>query len=226
MTRWHWGTILIIEGLLLNSFNSEFERAGMYKTIWIIVIVLNLALFYIRKRFEDKDLIYKKVPLSYIIYSVVMVLVFTFSYFQFNYVVMPYDFFQSDVFYVNYDYNDLRDDVRIEYYARNYYEYGEVYKESYDKDEIQAFLEFFRDVEVTSDYQEAGSPNVFMDWENDIHVMIRNMDVGSDTGYYVFSIDLLDTSDYAVRIESELGIEIYKVSDELRLFIVKHLLEE
>ena len=226
MTRWHWGTILIIEGLLLNSFNSEYERPGMYRTVWIIAIVMNLLLLFFRKKFKEKELIYRKVPISYIVYSAIMVLLFTFSYFQFNYVVMPYDFFRSDVFYEGYEYADLLDDVRIEYYARSYYEHGEVYRESYDKDEIQEFLEFFRGLEIVPDYLEAGSPNVLMDWNNDIHVMIRNMDVGSDEGYYVFSIDLLDTSDYAVRVENELGIEIYEVSDELRLFIVKHLLEE
>lgn len=174
--------------------------------------------------FKDKEYTIKGISLSEIVYVSLSLLLFSFSYFQFNYVVMPYDFFIGDAFPIGYEYKGLKDDVRIEYFARNYYEYGEVYRHSYDKDEIKTFLNFFEEIETTMDYELLGSPDVWMDWDDDIHVMIRNMDEDNDGGYYVFSINLVDSSTYSLKISGGGVTVIYEVPEELKEFIVEHLL--
>ena len=58
-----------------------------------------------------------------------------------------------------------------------------------------------------------------------MHVMIRNMDtMDEDSGYYVMSIDLVDTSNYSLKYATLDEVVIYEVPEELRDFIIEHLL--
>jgi hypothetical protein len=139
---------------------------------------------------------------------------------------MPYDFFKSDPMYFSYQYSNLNDDIRIEYYATDYYGEEEIYRVSNDKNEIEEFLEFFRDIETINTFELSETPNVYMDWNNDIHVMLRNLDPDGENGYYIFSIDLVDTSIYAYSSNDAGGTLVYEVPEELRAFIISHLLIE
>lgn len=216
---------LLILGIIYWGFYSPNERLEVYITV-IALLVLSFIILVIT------SILIKKKKISNMVQIIIAfvfigfnILLFTFSYFQFNYVVMPYDFYVADTFPYGYEYSDFKDDVRIEYYARDYYGTDEIYRESYDKDEIKEFLDLFKDIKVRMDYEEQGSPDIFRNWENDIHVMIRNMDEDDPTGgYYVMSIDLVDTSKYALKISGGDVVVFYEVTDELRDFIEEHLL--
>lgn len=216
---------LIGISIIYWSLYSPNERLNVY-ILMISLVVVSIVLLFITSILIKKKQISDKVQIviafAFIGFNILLVL---FSYFQFNYVMMPYEFYVADTFPYGYEYSDFKDDVRIEYYARDYYGTDEIYRESYDKDEIKEFLDLFKDIEVRMDYEEQGSPDIFKNWENDIHVMIRNMDEDDTTeGYYIMSIDLVDTSEYALKIIGGGVIVFYEVSDELRDFIEEHLL--
>ena len=218
---------LLALSIIYWRFYSPHERLPIYITV-ISLFALSILILFITFKIDKKNNISSKVKIiisfSFIGFNILLLL---FSYFQFNYVIMPYDFHNSDPFPYGYEYADLRDDVRIEYYARDYYGVDEIYRVSYDKDEIKTFLEFFKDIETRTDYQEQGSPNITLDWENDIHVMIRNMDEDDpDSGYYVMYIDLVDTSTFALKTSFNGVKTFYEVPEELRNFIIEHLLLE
>ncbi len=216
---------LIGLGVIYWGFYSPHERISTY-IIVVSLFALSLLLLLITSILSRKKVINARVQLifafSFIGFNI---LLGTFSYFQFNYVLMPYDFHVSDPFPTGYEYNDLKGDVRIEYYARDYYGEDEIYRESYDKDEIEEFLSFFKDIDTRMDYAEQGSPDIYKNWVNDIHVMIRNMDDDDpESGFYVMSIDIVDTSDYALKISGGGVVVFYEVPDDLKDFIEEHLL--
>lgn len=219
--------LLLVLSVIYWKFYSPHERLSTYITV-ISLFVLSILILFITFKIDKKNKISDKVKIiisfSFIGFNILLLL---FSYFQFNYVIMPYDFHASDPFPYGYEYADLKDDVRIEYYARDYYGVEEIYRVSYDKDEIKAFLEFFKDIETRTDYQAQGSPDISLDWENDIHVMIRKMDKDDpDSGYYVMYIDLVDTSTFALKGSFDGVAVFYEVPEELKNFIIEHLLLE
>ena len=218
---------LIFLSVIYWSFYSPHERLSTYITVislFVLSILILFIIFKIHKKNKVSDKVKKMISNTIIRFNILLLF---FSYFQFNYVIMPYDFHKSDPFPYGYEYADLYDDVRIEYYARDYYGVEEIYRVSYDKDEIKTFLEFFKDIETRTDYEEQGSPNITLDWENDIHVMIRKMDEDDpDSGYYVMYIDLVDTSTFARKSSFNGTITFYEVPEELRNFIIEHLLLE
>ena len=219
--------LLLSLSVIYWRFYSPNERLSTYITV-ISLFALSIIILIITFLINKKNKISNKVKII-ISYSLIgfNILLLLFSYFQFNYVIMPYDFHVSDPFPNGYEYADLKDDVRIEYYARDYYGVEEIYRVSYDKDEIKAFLDFFKDIETRTDYQAQGSPNITLDWENDIHVMIRNMDEDDpDSGYYVMYINLVDTSTFALKTSFNGVKTFYEVPEELRNFIIEHLLLE
>ena len=218
---------LVFLSVIYWSFYSPNERLSTYITVislFVLSIIILFIAFFINKKNKVSDKVKIIFSYSFIGFHILLLL---FSYFQFNYVIMPYDFHVSDPFPYGYEYADLKDDVRIEYYARDYYGVEEIYRVSYDKDEIKTFLNFFKDIETRTDYEAQGSPNITLDWTNDIHVMIRNMDEDDpDSGYYVMYIDLVDTSTFARKSSFNGTITFYEVPEELRNFIIEHLLLE
>ena len=216
---------LLAIGIIYWSFYSPNERLAVYLSVVSLVAVSFIALFIMsvfanRKKLSDKTQMI--VAGGFIGFNVLMV---SFSFFQFTFVIMPYDYYDADPFPIGYEYTDLKDEVRIEYFARDYYGTDEIYRESYDKNEIKAFLKLFKPIETRNDYEAQGSPDIFMDWENDIHVMIRNMDEDNpDSGYYVMSMDIVDTSEYALKSASDDEVVFYEVPDELKEFVEEHLL--
>jgi hypothetical protein len=213
---------LLIQSLIMYYFYSVNERQYVYWTVITILGVLNLSLLMFMIFGYKLDHQRKRTTLILLIG--LLVTTFAYSYFEFNYVVIPADYFKSEVFYYQYKYGDLKDDVRIEYYARNFQGQAEIYRESYNKDEIKAFLNFFRNVELEPEraYENLNHPNVFLDWNEDIHVMIRNME-DDDNGYYVFHVDIVDTSDYVKSFSDGTTVYIYKLPAGLREFAVSHL---
>lgn len=222
--------LIILETIIMISFYDTNERINIYWAIIGLILFLNILLgmfWFIRK---DGMINGIRIAISSGFYAVILIFIFMFAYYQFNYVVMPYDFYNNDeIFYVNYNYEDLSDDVRIEYYALDYYGIDEIYRESYDKNEIQEFLKLFKDIRLVTEeeYSQIGYQNTNLDWHNDIHVMIRNMDdidnEDGNSGYYVFSINLVDTSIYAMKNNGASPPQIYLVTEELRQFILNHL---
>lgn len=224
------GIIIIMESLMMILFYGPNERMSIFWFIIVFLLIVNIAYIYTLYFYEDKRKVLGEINLTTFIYGVITGLTIIFSIFQFNYVIMPYQYFKSDVFWSNYEYKEFYDEVRIEYYTRGYLEYGEVYKVSYDKDEIKEFLDFFRGLELLPDsaYEDLGYPDVHMNWDdNDIHVMIRNMDSDdSDRGHYVFSIDLKGNSNYVYYGRVDDTVKIYEVPEGLREFIIFNLLKE
>lgn len=223
------GVTALLETYVMYLFYGPYERLNVYWTVIVLLIVINVTFLIIIIYYRKELFSSKKIMMPSLAFGVLLVMIFSYSRFQFNYVILPSQFFVTDVFYIGYEYSDFEDDVRIEYYARDYYGEDEIYRYSYDKDEIAEFLEFFRDVELlpSDSYESLGNPNVFRDWENDIHVMIRNMDSDDpDSGYYVFSIDIVDTSNYVLKYTSGGTVYIYELPEGLREFVLEHMYED
>ena len=221
--------VLLLETIMMIIFYSPFERMYIYWSLVTILVIINILATILLVLFRKGNITNIRFSIYTGVYVVIIGCLYIFSYFQFNYVIMPYNYFNNEIFYVNYSYEDLVDDVRIEYYARDYYGEEEIYRISYDKNEIEQFLNLFRDIRLLTEeeYEEVGYQQTNIDWHNDIHVMIRNMDDSDaedgNSGYYVFSINLVDTSIYAMKNNGSFPQQIYLVTDELRQFILDHL---
>ena len=228
-----YGLFVLSQIFLMVDFFGSWERMFFYWVVVVSLFFLNGVFLVLLITNQKKKDVNKRNNVPIILCLCFIFLVIVGSYYQFNYVVMPYEYFDNDeIFYIDYSYEDLHDTIRIEYYARDYYGEEEIYRISYDKDEIKDFLELFRDIRPISEEENLslGYQNTNLDWHNDIHVMIRNMDnengEDSDTGYYVFSIDLVDTSVYAKKVNGSNPAIIYEVPDAFREFIICHLYNE
>jgi len=207
-------------------FYGPYERMYIFWPITGFLTIVNI--FLIMPIFKCKEVGFNNKRIFYslaLFYPMLLIAIFVYSSFQFNYVVMPRDYFTTDVFPVTYDYSDLKGTVRIEYFSRDYYGNEEIYRESYDKDEIKEFLEFFRDSTLASESVADEVPNSSLDfdWENDILVVIRNMKF-EDDGYQIFNVHLVDTSSYVLIRDGASPKHVYEIQDDLRLFIEEHLL--